>query len=51
MLETILLLAILVVLIGILAAVKRGFDETIKGLQSIFNQINEARRGSGASDR
>ena len=50
MLETILLLAILVVLIGILAAVKRGFDETIKGLQSIFNQINEVRQGWGGND-
>ena len=49
MLETILLLAILMVLIGILAAVKRGFDETIKGLQSIFNQVNEAQRGSGGN--
>lgn len=39
MIEIILQAAILVVLIGILIALKNGFNETIKGLESIDEQL------------
>ena len=48
MFDTILLAAILVVLIGILTAAKSGFNEVIKGLQSLDSRLSDtpSQRGS-----
>lgn len=41
--ETVLLAAILVVMIGILVAMKFGLNEVIKGLESIDGQLSKTR--------
>lgn len=46
MLETLLLIAILLVLLGILAAVKSGFNEVIKGLEAIESRPGTPRSGT-----
>jgi hypothetical protein len=43
-LENALLVAILVVLIGILTALKAGFNEMIKGLETICERVEQLRR-------
>jgi len=39
--ESILLIVIIVILIGILYAVKKGFNEVIKGLESIDERLSK----------
>ena len=43
MLEIGLLVAILLVLVGILTAVKTGFNEVIKGLEAISERLDRVR--------
>ncbi len=40
MIDTILLAAIMTVLLGILIAMKKGFNEVIRGLESIDQRLN-----------
>lgn len=44
MLNTLLLVAILVVLIGILTALKAGLNEVIRGLEAVADRSNGGRR-------
>lgn len=39
--ESILLIVIIVIIIGILVAVKKGFNEVIKGLESIDERLSK----------
>jgi hypothetical protein len=43
MLDTALLIAILIVLIGILTALKSGFNEVIKGLETLADDHRSSR--------
>lgn len=43
MLNTVLLVAILVALIGILTALKAGFNEIIRGLEAVADRSNGGR--------